>query len=420
MSKTNNMCHKDIRWQLLATVSAAALLASAYGVDAADSARPLLWIELGGQLDQLSDSQDAFKPAFLNSITQANLLSALDVQHSSKFALDPQAKITFQPEDSDWVFSASVRYGRSQAKHSKHQQTPNALVPVAGHMHFPPPLATKYPTKYIVKTGYSFYPNGRVKFAGGESEQSERHAIVDFQAGKDVGLGMFGGRGSSVLSAGIRIAQFSSKAHVDMHADPDVQYPTSPISTFFQLRQFKYYDSIRLHDYAAMSDSKRSFRGIGPSLSWNASAPVAGNSESGEITIDWGINGAVLFGRQKASGHHQTKTQEYYGLGCKKGFPDQNNLTGVRGCLFIPAVQESGHPYHTSSSSGGFDRSRSVTVPNLGGFAGLSFRYADAKISLGYRADLFFNAIDGGIDARKNENRAFFGPYASISIGLGD
>ena len=65
-------------------------------------------------------------------------------------------------------------------------------------------------------------------------------------------------------------------------------------------------------------------------------------------------------------------------------------------------------------------RSRNVTVPNIGGFAGLSYRYSDAKLSLGYKADFFFNAIDGGIDARKNENRAFYGPYASISIGLGD
>ncbi len=46
--------------------------------------------------------------------------------------------------------------------------------------------------------------------------------------------------------------------------------------------------------------------------------------------------------------------------------------------------------------------------------------YSDAKISFGYKADFFFGAIDGGIDARKNENRAFFGPYASISIGIGD
>ena len=30
------------------------------------------------------------------------------------------------------------------------------------------------------------------------------------------------------------------------------------------------------------------------------------------------------------------------------------------------------------------------------------------------------SAIEGGIDTRKSENRAFFGPYASVSVGLGD
>ena len=65
-------------------------------------------------------------------------------------------------------------------------------------------------------------------------------------------------------------------------------------------------------------------------------------------------------------------------------------------------------------------RQRTVTVPNVGGMAGLSVRYSNAKISLGYRADFFFGAIDGGIDARKNETRGFYGPYASLSIGFGD
>ena len=35
-------------------------------------------------------------------------------------------------------------------------------------------------------------------------------------------------------------------------------------------------------------------------------------------------------------------------------------------------------------------------------------------------ADFFFGAMDGGIDARKSKNRGFYGPYASISVGLGD
>jgi hypothetical protein len=35
-------------------------------------------------------------------------------------------------------------------------------------------------------------------------------------------------------------------------------------------------------------------------------------------------------------------------------------------------------------------RSRSVAIPNVGGFAELSYHYANAKISMGYRADFFF------------------------------
>ena len=64
-------------------------------------------------------------------------------------------------------------------------------------------------------------------------------------------------------------------------------------------------------------------------------------------------------------------------------------------------------------------RSRNATVPNLGGYIGASVRYQNAKISLGYRADEFFGAMDGGIDSRKSENLGLFGPYANISIGFG-
>ncbi|HTO39482.1 MAG TPA: hypothetical protein VL026_00790, partial [Rhizomicrobium sp.] len=64
-------------------------------------------------------------------------------------------------------------------------------------------------------------------------------------------------------------------------------------------------------------------------------------------------------------------------------------------------------------------RRRSVVVPNLGGFAGLSMRYTNAKVSLGYRGDFFFGAMDTGIDHRKTETASFHGPFATISIGLG-
>ena len=58
-------------------------------------------------------------------------------------------------------------------------------------------------------------------------------------------------------------------------------------------------------------------------------------------------------------------------------------------------------------------------MPNLGGFAGISVKYPNAKISLGYRADFFFGAVDAGIDARRTKDLGFNGPFATISIGLG-
>jgi len=426
---------RDFRWQLLTTVSALALLSAVYGSSESEAAdqdadRPTVWIELGGQLERMNDPQEAFSPPFMASITQANLRSALDVQKPAAYAIGGEGKVSFQPGGSDWLFSASVRYGRSNAAQHQHQQTPNAKVPLAL-------TVPGYPQ--LDKYG-SFYPHNHVKFADATAKQSEAHAVLDFQAGKDVGLGMFGNHGSSVFSAGVRFAQFNSKSAVNLHAEPDLHYPTAPIigSLFGAggagLAAFEKYH-VRFHDYAAMETNQRSFRGLGPSLSWNASAPFAGSLERGEITLDWGVNAAVLFGRQKVTGHHQTSVKNYYyntwhlsnqnacGNGghnhatpCERGgfFENKTNANahGSQGTF-------SAHPTAHHSNAANFNRTRSVTVPNLGGFAGVSFRYSDVKVSFGYRADFFFGAIDGGIDTAQKENRGFYGPFATISIGLG-
>ena len=47
-----------------------------------------------------------------------------------------------------------------------------------------------------------------------------------------------------------------------------------------------------------------------------------------------------------------------------------------------------------------------------------SARYRNAKINFGYRADFFFNAMDGGQDTAKSYGRGFYGPYLNLSIGL--
>src|SRR6185312_15982666 len=128
----------------------------------------------------------------------------------------------------------------------------------------------------------------------------------------------------------------------------------------------------------------------------------AGNAETSEISFDWGVNAALLFGRQKTRTYHQTTSENHY------LHPGQfRTVPGSR----VTVYQNPPTPDHT--------RSRSVTVPNVGGFAGLSFRYANARISAGYRADFFLGAVDGGIDSRRTYDRNFYGPFATVSIGLG-
>jgi hypothetical protein len=58
---------------------------------------------------------------------------------------------------------------------------------------------------------------------------------------------------------------------------------------------------------------------------------------------------------------------------------------------------------------------RSVIVADLGGFAGASCRFNNAKISFVYRADFFFNAIDGGFDKPKSHTLGFSVPASVLT-----
>jgi len=109
------------------------------------------------------------------------------------------------------------------------------------------------------------------------------------------------------------------------------------------------------------------------------------------------------------NGHHQTTILSYY-----KSAQARNHKNTVIGLYAFGTI--SVVPHHNTTP---INRARTVIVPNLGGFAGLSFLYSNAKVSFGYRADFFFGAIDGGVDAAKKENRGFYGPFASVSVGIG-
>lgn len=378
--------HFEFRKRLLATSSAAVLSICLYASGeaiAADGDRPIVWIELGGQFEQMAASQVPFEPPFSNrqpsilpiipgnvQIAPASLQKPLDASFGF------EGKISLEPEGSDWMFSAGLRYGRSNgAKHIHHQTAPKSFDFRVGSYQ-----------KYIP------LPPSYGKFADAVAHKSENHAILDFQAGKDMGLGIFGNHGQATVNVGLRFAQFRNDTQMALNSGPD-PFGYKYFGTAIKFPIF------RPFTYRAKLQASRSFTGFGPSISWDASTLAIGTSNDAEFTLDWGAHAALLFGRQKANVQHQTS--EYY-----KAPPFKGNPSGL-----IHPVYKIGTQHR---------RARSVVVPNIGAMAGVSLKFPNAKVSLGYRADFFFGAMDTGLDTHKSTTRGFYGPYASISFGLGD
>ncbi len=96
----------NFRWQLLASVSAAVLVASAGASDAAyadnDADRPTVWIELGGQLEGMDSPQQAFSPPFLPSFSQHGIQSPLGIESAASHSIGTEGAVSFEPHGSDW------------------------------------------------------------------------------------------------------------------------------------------------------------------------------------------------------------------------------------------------------------------------------------------------------------------------------
>ena len=371
----------DFRWKLFATASTMALCVSvglAQTAMAEDADHPTVWIELGGQLERVTDNSEVFAPPFLEKFDPTLFHSVLPVQEPLHYSNGAEGKISFEPAGTNIVASASVRYGRSNGRKADYQRLPAIKFPVTVFGATKPTDSYESPPRHF----------------NGATDNTERHLLVDFRAGKDIGVGMFGVHSSSLVSLGIRFAQFTASTHTNINGVPD----------FTQVgHEFKYTGLFQSHHrYTGDVDTDRSFRGLGPSLSWESSARMLGRGDDSEITIDWGVSGSVLFGRQKVSGERNITGSHYKSM----------QRFGLPVVIYTGIASAYHHPSDIS-------RTHSVIVPNVGGFAGLSYRYSNAKLSLGYRADFFFGAMDGGIETHKPYDRNFYGPFATISIGLG-
>lgn len=362
-----------IRHILLATVSAVALAASGESAMAAGDSSPAIWIEGGWHFEDVTGKNDPFVPPLEASIRAAGLPSLTAIENTLGKTYGAEGSILFRPNDSDWLLIASVRYGHA-----------NSVRRVLGEKTITGPQMI---TAVFQSATFQNEPTTPTFSAYAEdySRNSESHTIVDFQVGRDVGMGLFGKGTDSIISFGARYARMSAASKAHSYAAPD--------ATFQQVNFYgKYRVLTKYHESQAFVERSDSLQAVGPSLSLKNTTGLAGNIENGQIALDWGLNASLLFGRQKAKVSHHSTVTYIQALG---------NTTVV----YTPVP-------HT--------RSRRVTIPNVGGFMGLSYRFNNAKISAGYRADLFLGAKDNGLDTRSTTNIGFHGPFASLSIGIGD
>lgn len=342
---------RGLRYRLLLSVSSAAVMVLAPEAQARDS-HPAVWIELGGAFDQIArDSATWVPPNLTDPISNP---SPEPFGRPPAIGYDFDAAIQIQPDGSDWIYSASVRYGRAQRGPRRvHDQS--------------------YKTHPVGYAGGKYYLT-TYAFLNAKEQSRSSHTIVDFLVGRDVGLGSFH-NGNATVHFGIRMAQLNERVEGTMTA-----FSTAPA---------KYSIGKVVHKADALM--ARSYSGMGPAVSWDGATPLIGSLNDG-LSFDWGANASVLFGRQKAQVSLHTQDARYNGGGA-------NTVLS-----------------HLTS---GPSRDRTVVVPNLGAFGGVSWRLPNGKVSLGYRADFFFSAIDGGISASEKDTRAFYGPFASVAFGIG-
>ena len=362
----------------------------------ADGGKPTIWLQAGGNFSLLAAAQDPYRPDETDWIdinggnplfwpNKQNFITPENGQKWPTAGFDWEGAITFRPGGSDWKLKMGVRYGRSSRDNTRHKsqpkQTPQYFSGVACSY-----IAAFLPSKAFY---CSFAPHGSfTDVLGGSSEQ---HMMLDFTLGKDVGIGLSGTEGTGTLAAGVRFAQFNSNNSFDINVMP--YYHVAP----------KY--GHLFHDlYDGKTVEHRSFRGMGPEITWDSSNIVWGDVTNGAVNVDWGVNLAMLFGEQKVS---IERSNIYH---CHS-----NSTSNVP----TPCPESNTTDTFTTKADYTIERSRRATVPNIGAHIGLSYNYRNAKLSFGYKADAFFNAIDGGQEQPHEFDRIFYGPYMNVSIGLG-
>lgn len=343
----------------------------------ADAPRYPFSIAFGGGAMKMAAPVETYAPAWLSEY-------GADFPGPVTFSDDPEwghlreASLTWSPTPS-WKVVGAYRYGKASAasRGSGYELVPGGLR--AGFKYATDPTDVTYEAAA-----------GDNRWVGDVQIQEELE-IVDFKLGRDIGIGGSAGV-TSVFSVGVRYAELHSATQTNMDGVPD-RYSPALFDTGIHPNLPERHHTHYTHD----SSAQRDFEGYGPTLSWESGVGLLGNPRQGRVTMDWALAGGVLFGEQ-TSLHEEKRAARYYQAGA-----GVLNPTSV---LYDETVSTS--------------RRKDATVPHLSLALGLSYEIQRVQVSLRYSWERYFDAVDGGLDARKTYDRTVQGPVAQVSIGFGE
>jgi len=343
-------------------------------------------IELGGQIQRIDAPNDPLSPSFLDAMNpdpnnpgsfRPNVSAAIDPRPDQQKNLDwgdgREIKVTYRPAG-DWQVSLGARFGKTNGSSPYAERKESG----AEFCLFSLYSCEQNPAEHYVKHNYTI----------ASTYDREEHTLIDFMVGHDVG---FGGGDHSSLSGGLRYADLESKTDLNVFG---------ATNWFVNVDENAAKYGYGTHDrYVADVKAKRTFKGAGPMLNWDASKALLGNSDVGVLGVDWSLTGGVLFGKRKTAIDGSELKESFY----------QYTFT-----------QSAGFPISTTQLPPiSYERSKSVTVPTYGASLGLSYAVDRFKASAGYRWERYQNAIDGGYAMPKSEDRTVDGPYFKVSVGFG-
>jgi outer membrane receptor protein involved in Fe transport len=342
-----------------------------------------LTVEIAGQVQRDDASHEPTAPSFIGGFS-GGLDTTAAIQNRDLDWGDGRAlKLVWRPGGGPWNVSGSVRFGRANGGAARaHSEKLTDKVCLFGGKY-----ASLCAPDFLGGAYYDQFHYAKTDFSDISVNNREKHTLVDFMVGRDVGLGRPADLKSSA-GLGLRYAQFTSTTDMEMRGLPDWYLPTGGL--------FKYQS--HYHVYKANIQARRSFDGLGPVVSWDGAQRLVGNQDVGSVDLDASITAGVLFGRQKTS-LRGTETSIYY-----------------TGTFKYPGPQRS-DPVISSPSLA--PRSKSVAVPLVDLSLGLSYEIQRVKVGAGYRWERYYNVLDAGHAEHRAYDRTFDGPYFKIAVGFG-